>query len=69
MTQHILMKRILKQIVAIGSVGVLGSPLLVVLGHTKCGAVRATVDGNAVPRSIYQKDYYIMDNTLQVYKA
>lgn len=42
--------------VAIGSVeygvGVLGSPLLVVLGHTKCGAVMATVDGKAVPGSI-----------------
>lgn len=42
--------------VAIGSVeygvGVLGSPLLVVLGHTKCGAVMATVDGKPVPGSI-----------------
>lgn len=42
--------------VAIGSVeygvGVLGSPLLVVLGHEKCGAVKATVDGGEVPGSI-----------------
>jgi carbonic anhydrase len=30
----------------------LGSPLLVVMGHEKCGAVQATVDGGEAPGSI-----------------
>jgi carbonic anhydrase len=30
----------------------LGSPLLVVLGHTKCGAVTATIQGGEVPPNI-----------------
>ena len=30
----------------------LGSPLLVVLGHTKCGAVTATIQGGKVPPNI-----------------
>ena len=42
--------------VALGSVeyGVehLGAPLIVVLGHEKCGAVKATVDGGEAPGSI-----------------
>lgn len=42
--------------VAVGSVeyGVehLGAPLIVVLGHEKCGAVKATVDGGEAPGSI-----------------
>ncbi|PQK90870.1 carbonic anhydrase, partial [Pantoea ananatis] len=31
---------------------VLGAQVLVVLGHTSCGAVKATVDGTAVPGQI-----------------
>lgn len=42
--------------VALGSIeyGVehLGSPLLMVLGHSNCGAVKATVDGGEAPGSI-----------------
>ncbi len=42
--------------VALGSIeyGVehLGAPLIVVLGHEKCGAVKATVDGGEAPGSI-----------------
>ncbi|MFX4261020.1 carbonic anhydrase [Pelotomaculum propionicicum] len=42
--------------IAVGSIeyGVehLGSPLLVVMGHEKCGAVQATVDGGEAPGSI-----------------
>jgi len=34
------------------AVGVLGSQLVVVLGHTSCGAVTAAVDGGAVPGQI-----------------
>ncbi|KZL91616.1 carbonic anhydrase [Clostridium magnum] len=30
----------------------LGGPLIVVLGHEKCGAVKATVDGGEVPENI-----------------
>lgn len=42
--------------VAVGSVEYgaehLGSPLIVVMGHEKCGAVKATVQGGEVPGSI-----------------
>lgn len=42
--------------VAVGSVEYavehLGSPLIVVMGHEKCGAVKATVDGGEAPGSI-----------------
>jgi len=36
------------------AVAVLGAPLLVVLGHERCGAVVATVDGHEVPGKIGQ---------------
>lgn len=42
--------------VALGSIEYgaehLGAPLVVVLGHSKCGAVKATVDGGEAPGSI-----------------
>lgn len=42
--------------IAVGSVEYavehLGSPLLLVMGHEKCGAVQATVDGGEAPGSI-----------------
>lgn len=42
--------------IAVGSVEYavehLGTPLVVVLGHEKCGAVKATVDGGEAPGSI-----------------
>ncbi len=42
--------------VALGSIEYavehLGSPLIVVMGHEKCGAVKATVEGKPVPGSI-----------------
>lgn len=34
------------------SVAVLGTRVLVVLGHSNCGAVKATIEGNAVPGQI-----------------
>lgn len=33
-------------------VGVLGTKVLMVLGHSKCGAVQATIDGKSVPGQI-----------------
>ena len=38
---------------------VLGAEVLFVLGHTKCGAVKATIDGAAVPGQISSLFYHI----------
>lgn len=38
---------------------VLGAEVLLVLGHTKCGAVKATVEGAAVPGQISSLFYHI----------
>jgi carbonic anhydrase len=38
---------------------VLGAEVLLVLGHTKCGAVKATVDGASVPGQISSLFYHI----------
>jgi carbonic anhydrase len=44
------------------AVGVLGSKLVVVLGHTSCGAVTAAVQGDAVPGQISALFQHIAPN-------